>query len=308
MRRAAPLVLAVLAAGCRRPPEPFGSFTAFVPVVFRSNNPGRPPWAPKVTLTNTAAMPATVRLTRWPPDSPESEEQVLALAPGQTVSVPARLPLGSVSSLFFEGKSSFLVRADIVDRRRIAPRSPSRPAAEDLARPGDRLTLGPIVDTPVSAATSASRTRASARRRAVRVHLRLTPPGRTASLGRNVRSRACPRDRRPVEALSPSSGHSFDVEVAFLGRGAARSPGLWVYGSRRTVRPASRFRHTRRSRSPRRATTSIRGPLPRPSGEVGKRDDPPWRAREGSGARTNARTRPPARRADSGRRCRYRAP
>jgi len=43
------------AAACRRPPAPYGAYTAFVPVAFRSNNPGRPPWTPKVTLTNTAA-------------------------------------------------------------------------------------------------------------------------------------------------------------------------------------------------------------------------------------------------------------
>lgn len=144
---AAALALATL--GCRRPPAPYGTHTAFVPVVFRSNNPGRPPWAPRVTLTNTSTTSAAVRLTRWPPDAPEAEQRLFVLAPGQTVSVPGRTPLGAASSLFFEGKSPFLVRAEIVDRRRIAPPlSVPILKAEDLARPGDRLTLGPIVDTP----------------------------------------------------------------------------------------------------------------------------------------------------------------
>ena len=236
MRRAALLVLAVLAAGCRRPPEPFGSFTAFVPVVFRSNNPGRPPWAPKVTLTNTAAMPATVRLTRWPPDSPESEEQVLALAPGQTVSVPARLPLGSVSSLFFEGKSSFLVRADIVDRRRIAP-SLAVPVlkAEDLARPDDRLTLGPIVDTPGERSHFCF-TYPGVERDAVpfRVHLRLTPPGRSDVLwdGTFVLTGLPLVIDDPWKRFHLPPGTPFDVEVTFLGSARSRpiARGLWVYG------------------------------------------------------------------------------
>jgi len=136
------------AAACRRAPEPFGPYTAFLPVAIRSNNPGKPQWAPKISIANPGTSAAVVRLTRWPPDAPDAEETVYTLAPGETRSVAARIPPSTVASLFFEGKSPFEVSAAIVDRRRLAPSLPV-PAleADALARPLDRLVVGPIVDT-----------------------------------------------------------------------------------------------------------------------------------------------------------------
>ncbi len=239
MRRAA-LALAVAgaltSAGCRRAPAPYGAYSAFVPVAFRSNNPGRPPWTPKVTLTNTAAVPDAVRLTRWPPDSADSETTVFDLAPGETRSVPSRVPLATVSSLFFEGNSPFLVRAEIVDRRRIAPPL-AVPVlkAGDLARPGDRLVLGPIVDTP-GARSHFCFTYPGVERDAVpfRIHLRLTAPGGGSLLweGTFVLTGLPLVIDDPWKRFHLEPGTPMDVEVTFLGsaRGRPVTYGMWVYG------------------------------------------------------------------------------
>lgn len=242
----------VLAGGCRRAPAPYGAHTAFVPVVFRSNNPGRPPWAPRVTLTNTSAMPAAIRLTRWPPDAPDAEERTFSLEPGQTVSVPARTPLGVVSSLLFEGDSSFIVRAEIVDRRRIAPPLvvPILKAGE-LARPGDRLTLGPIVDTPAERSHFCF-TYPGVERDAVpfRVHLRLTAPGGGVLLweGTFVLTGLPLVIDDPWKRFRLAPGTAFDVDVAFLGSARSRpvARGMWVYGiTTERATGASRFLETR---------------------------------------------------------------
>ncbi|HQQ79525.1 MAG TPA: hypothetical protein PLB01_19425 [Thermoanaerobaculia bacterium] len=250
---AAALALATL--GCRRPPAPYGTHTAFVPVVFRSNNPGRPPWAPRVTLTNTSTTSAAVRLTRWPPDAPEAEQRLFVLAPGQTVSVPGRTPLGAASSLFFEGKSPFLVRAEIVDRRRIAPPlSVPILKAEDLARPGDRLTLGPIVDTPAERSHFCF-TYPGVERDAVpfRIHLRLTAPGGGALLweGTFVLTGLPLVIDDPWKRFHLAPGTAFDVDVAFLGSARSRpvARGMWVYGiTTDRASGASRFLETRVAR------------------------------------------------------------
>ncbi|MEO8054215.1 MAG: hypothetical protein ABI768_03630 [Acidobacteriota bacterium] len=242
----------VLAGGCRRPPAPYGANTGFVPVAFRSNNPGRPPWAPKVSLTNTSATPAAIRLTRWPPDVPDAEERIFSLGAGQTVSVPARTPVGVVSSLFFEASSPFLVRAEIVDRRRIAP-SLAVPVlkAEDLARPGDRLTLGPIVDTPAERSHFCF-TYPGVERDAVpfRIHLRLTAPRGGALLweGTFVLTGLPLVIDDPWRRFHLAPGTAFDVDAAFLGSARSRpvARGMWVYGiTTDRVTAASRFLETR---------------------------------------------------------------
>jgi hypothetical protein len=254
MRRAA-LALAVAtvqAAGCRRPPAPYGAHTAFVPAAFRSNNPGRPPWTPKVTLTNTAAIPAAVRLTRWPPDSADSESTVFELAPGETRSVPSRIPLAAVSSLFFEGNSPFLIRAEIVDRRGIAPPL-AVPVlkAEDLARPGDRLSLGPIVDTPQERSHFCF-TYPGVERDAVpfRVRIRLLAPGTHALLHEStfVLTGLPLVIDDPWTRFHLEPGTPMDVDVAFLGSARARpvARGMWVYGiTTDRATGASRFLETR---------------------------------------------------------------
>lgn len=244
--------LALAGLGCRRPPTPYGAHTAFVPVAFRSNHPGRPPWTPRVTLANTSPSASDVRLTRWPPDAREAEERVFHLEAGQTVSVPAHTPLGVVSSLFFEGKSPFRVRAEIVDRRGIAP-SLSVPVldAAGLARPGDRLALGPIVDTPGERSHFCF-TYPGVERDAVpfRVHVRLTASGGGALLweGTFVLAGLPLVIDDPWKRFRLPAGSAFDVDVAFLGSARSRpvARGMWVYGittDRGTG--ASRFLETR---------------------------------------------------------------
>jgi hypothetical protein len=255
MRRTA-LALAAAAvlsaAGCRRPPAPYGAYTAFVPVAFRSNNPGRPPWTPKVTLTNTAATPEAVRLTRWPPDSADSESTVFDLAPGETRSVPSRVPLATVSSLFFEGNSPFLIRAEIVDRRGVvSPLVVPILRAEDLARPGDRLSLGPIVDTPKERSHFCF-TYPGVERDAVpfRIRLRLTAPASGALLweGSFVLTGLPLVVDDPWTRFHLEPGTPINVDVAFLGSARARpvARGMWVYGiTTDRATGASRFLETR---------------------------------------------------------------
>jgi hypothetical protein len=250
MRKGA-LVLAFALAGCRRAPAPYGAHTAFVPVAFRSNNPGRPPWTPRVTLTNTGAAPSTVRLTRWPPDAPDTEERIFTLAPGATQPVTARIPIGVVSSLFFESAAPFAVTAEIVDRRRVAPPL-AVPVlkAEDLARPGDRLSVGPIVDTPAERGHFCF-TYPGVERDAVpfRVHLRLTAPGGALLWEGTFVLTGLPLVvDDPWKRFHLEPGTAFDVDVAFLGSARSRpvARGMWVYGIT-TVRStgASRFLETR---------------------------------------------------------------
>jgi len=240
------------AAGCRRPPAPYGAYTAFVPVAFRANNPGRPPWAPKVTLTNTAATSNPVKLTRWPPDSADSETTILNLAAGETRSVPSRIPLATVSSLFFEGNSRFLVRAEIVDRRGIAPPLVVPVLkAEDLARPGDRLSLGPIVDTPQERSHFCF-TYPGVERDAVpfRIRLRLTEPASRALLweGSLVLTGLPLVIDDPWTRFHLRPRTPIDVDVAFLGSARARpvARGMWVYGiTTDRATGTSRFLETR---------------------------------------------------------------
>jgi hypothetical protein len=257
MRRAllASAGVALLLA-CRRAPAPWGAHAVFVPVVFRSNNPGRPPWAPKVALTNTAAGAAAVRLTRWPPDSPDAETTVFELAAGETRSVPARVPLGTVASLLFEGNSPFLVRAEIVDRRGIAPPlAVPVVKAEDLARPGDSLSLGPILDSPVERGHFCF-TYPGVERDAVpfRIHLTLTahPGGALLWDGTFVLTGLPLVIDDPWRRFRLPPGASFDVDVSFLGSARSRpvARGMWVYGiTTDKVTGASRFLETRVRRS-----------------------------------------------------------
>ncbi len=255
MRRGA-LLVALLAAGggaaCRRAPEPFGTYALFVPVAFRANNPGRPLWATRTSLTNTSPAPATVRLTRWPPESPDAETRDFALAPGQTVSVPGRTPLGAPSSFFFEGKAPFAVNVSIVDRRGLAPALvvPVLPA-EALARPGDRLLTGPIVDTPEERSHFAF-TYPGVERDAVpfRVRLRLTRAGSGELLwdGVFVLTGLPIAMDDPWTRFHLAPGTAFDVDVTFLASARARpvSRGMWVYGITTTrATSASRFLETK---------------------------------------------------------------
>jgi hypothetical protein len=193
-----------------------------------------------------------VRLTRWPPDAPEAEERDFTLAAGQTVSIPARVPLGVVSSLWFESGAPFEVRAEVVDRRRIAP-SLVVPVlrAEDLARPGDRLALGPIVDTPRERSHFCF-TYPGVERDAVpfRIHLRLTAPGGGALLweGTFVLTGLPLVVDDPWKRFHLAPGTAFDVDVAFLGsaRGRPVTRGMWVYGiTTDRASGVSRFLETR---------------------------------------------------------------
>ena len=252
MRRGALLLAAAALAGCRRAPEPFGPYTAFVPVVYRANHPGRPAWATKVSLTNTGRSVSTVRLTRWPPEAPEAETRDFALAPGQTVSVPARVPLGASSSLFFESAGPIAATATILDRRGVSP-SLEVPvlAAEDLARPGDRLLVGPIVDTPTERSHFCF-TFPGVERDAVpfRIRLRLTTPKSGAPLweGTFVLTGLPLVIDDPWKRFELPPGTPLDVDVAFLGSARSRpvARGMWVYGiTNERATGAGRFLQTR---------------------------------------------------------------
>jgi hypothetical protein len=255
MKRAFPFVAAVLATACHRPPAPYGADTAFVPVAFRANNPGRPIWTPKVTLTNTSGAPSSVRLTRWPPDAADAEESVFDLAPGQARSVPARIPPGTASSLFFESRAPFRVEAEIVDRRHVAPPlAVPVLSSPDLARPGDRLRTGPLVDT-ASERSHFCFTYPGVERDAVpfRVHLRLLSPGGETVVHEStfVLTGLPLVIDDPWKRFHVEPGTPFDVEVTFLGSARARpvAHGLWVYGITATrATGASRFLETRVTR------------------------------------------------------------
>jgi hypothetical protein len=253
--RAAALAAAALAASCRRPPEPYGPVAAFVPVAFRANNPGRPIWATRVTLTNTSGAPSAVRLTRWPPEAPDAEETVFDLAPGEIRSIPARIPLGTASSLFFESRIPFRVAAEIVDRRGLAPplAVPVLPPS-DLALPGDRLRVGPLVDT-ASERSHFCFTYPGVERDAVpfRVRLRLLSPGGESVLRETVfvLTGLPLLIDDPWKKFHLVPGTPFDAEVTFLGSVRSRpvARGLWVYGiTTAKATGASRFLETRVTR------------------------------------------------------------
>ena len=122
--------------------------------------------------------------------------------------------------------------------------------AEDLARPGDRLTLGPIVDTPAERSHFCF-TYPGVERDAVpfRIHLRLTAPRRRAPLGRDVRPHGLPLViDDPWKRFHLAPGTPFDVDVAFLGSARARpvARGMWVYGiTTDRATSVSRFLETR---------------------------------------------------------------
>jgi hypothetical protein len=255
MKKALPLVAALLAAACHRAPDPYGPVSAFVPVAFRSNNPGRPIWATKVTLTNTSGAPSSVRLTCWPPDAPDAEERVFDLAPGETRSVPPRIPASTASSLFFESRAPFRVFAEIVDRRHLAP-SLVVPvlSAADLARPGDRLRVGPLVDT-ASERSHFCFTYPGVERDAVpfRVRLRLLSSGSETLVHEStfVLTGLPLVIDDPWKRFHVAPGTPFDVDVTFLGSARSRpvARGLWVYGITATkATGASRFLETRVTR------------------------------------------------------------
>lgn len=256
MRRSLPLAAALFVAACHRPPEPYGRETAFVPAVFRANNPGRPSWAPKVTLTNTSAAPSTVRLTRWPPDARDSEESVFDLAPGETRSVSPRIPLATASSFFFESSAPFRVRAEIVDRRRLAPPLVVPVLSSgDLARPGDRLRVGPLVDT-ASERSHFCFTYPGVERDSVpfRVRVRLlAPAGETLLHESTIVLTGLPLViDDPWRKFHVAAGTPFDAEVTFLGSARNRpvACGLWVYGiTSPKATGATRFLTTRVTRA-----------------------------------------------------------
>jgi hypothetical protein len=252
MRAAGAVALVLALTGCWRAPKPYGSHAAFVPVVFRSRNPGRPPWVPKVVVTNSGPSPTRVRITRWPPDVPDEEERILDLGPGAAVSVPARIPLGVASSLLLESASPFTVTATIVDQRNGAP-ALTVPvlAPASLARPGDRLLVGPIVDDAKDRGHFCF-TWPGAERDAVpfRVRVRLLSPGTTTLLHEStfVLTGLPLVIDNPWRRFQIPPGTPFDVDVTFLGsaRGRPVAYGMWVYGiSTVKATAASRFLPTR---------------------------------------------------------------
>ena len=236
MRSLLAVLFALLSAGCRRAPEPFGAHTAFLPVVFWSRAHGRLPWAAQLTLTTAAGAPAVVRLTRWPPDAADAEEELIHVPGGTTRRVPVRTPPSTAASLYFESRSPFSVRASIVDRRGLVPPLEVPVLArEDLARPGDSLVLGPIVSNDEERGHFGFTFPGVDRDAApYRVRVRLTAPG----TGKLLHDSSCVLTGLPLTIEDPWKhfrlvpGTPFDVEVTFLGgvRGRPVATGLWVYG------------------------------------------------------------------------------
>ena len=230
------VVLAFLSVGCRRAPEPFGAHTAFLPVVFWSRAHGYLPWATRLTLTTPEGAPAVVRLTRWPPDAADAEEELIDLPGGATRRVPVRTPPSTPASLYFESRSPFSVRASIVDRRGLVPPLDVPVITrDDLARPGDSLVLGPIVSNDAERGHFGFTFPGVDRDAApYRVRVRLTAPGGGALLHEStfVLSGLPLTIEDPWKRFGLAAGTPFDVAVTFLGgvRGRPVATGLWVYG------------------------------------------------------------------------------
>lgn len=235
-RLALAFVLALLPAGCRRAPEPFGAHTAFLPVVFWARAHGYVPWAARLTLSNPGGAPAVVRLTRWPPDAAEAEEELIDLPGGATRRVPVRTPPSTAASLYFESRTPFSVRASIVDRRGIVPPLDVPVLTrEELARPGDSLLLGPIVSTAAERGHFGFTFPGVDRDAApYRVRVRLTAPdgGQLLHESSFVLSGLPLTIEDPWKRFGLAAGTPFDVAVTFLGgvRGRPVATGLWVYG------------------------------------------------------------------------------
>jgi len=230
------LLVALLPAGCRRAPEPFGTHTAFLPVVFWSRAHGYIPWAARLTLTTPEGAPAVVRLTRWPPDAADAEEELIDVPGGTTRRVPVRTPPSTPASLYFESHSPFSVRASIVDRRGlVSALDVPVLTREDLARPGDSLLLGPIVSNDAERGHFGF-TFPGVDQGATpyRVRVRLTAPGTGTLLHESsfVLTGLPLTIQDPWERFGLAAGTPFDVAVTFLGgvRGRPVATGLWVYG------------------------------------------------------------------------------
>jgi hypothetical protein len=122
--------------------------------------------------------------------------------------------------------------------------------AGDLARPGDRLALGPIVDTPRERSHFCF-TYPGVERDAVpfRVRIRLTAPGSHALLHESsfVLTGLPLVIDDPWKKFHLEPGTPMDVDVAFLGSARARpvARGMWVYGiTTDRATGASRFLET----------------------------------------------------------------
>ncbi len=239
--RAGALLLAaalstVFPSGCRKAPDRYGSHDAFLPVVFWSPAHGFRPWAARLTLSAPEGEAARIRVTRWPPDSAEAEEELIDVPAGATRRVPARTPPSTPASITFESRTPFSAKASIVDRRGLVPPLDVPVLSlKALARPGDTLRLGPIVSN-ASETTHFGFTLSGLGRDAApfRVLIRLTEPGTGALLHESTLVLKGLPDtvEDPWKRFSLQPGTPFDLAVTFVGgvRGRPVATGLWVYG------------------------------------------------------------------------------
>jgi hypothetical protein len=230
------VLVPLLAASCRRAPEPFGAHAAFLPVVFWSRAHTHLPWAARLTLTTPEGMPAVVRLTRWPPDAADAEEELIDLPGGTARRVPVRTSPSTPASFYFESRSPFSVKASIVDRRGLVPALKVPVLTRgDLARPGDSLLLGPIVSNDAERGHFGFTFPGVDRDAvpfAVRVRLTAAGTGRLLHESSFVLTGLPLTIEDPWKRFGLPAGTPFDVEVTFLGgvRGRPIATGLWVYG------------------------------------------------------------------------------
>ena len=229
------LLLVFLAAGCRRVPAP-GRVTAFVPAVIQQTIPGRTPWQTHIRVTNPGPAAIEVSLHRSPPTAREDPE-VLHVPPGYSMTVDTQVPgLPAVSTFLAEGRAAFSLSAVIRARGNVAPPLEVPVLSlPDLARPGDRLELGPFVSD------ESHRSHFCFSLLGTDQHLApfevaldfISPEGHRLGSALQILGGFPTLIEDPWQRYAIPSGATFRLEALFRGRAGLFMPNgghLWIYG------------------------------------------------------------------------------